>query len=138
MIPPPPNWMADERQICGQKETEALAFFAPVSDSLFYIFSNRDPWIAVERALILAIILGVLSTALQDTQSTKRTFARRWWWWNWTFFFSYSLYFLLSHSHSLYLALPLLHLAIQPTKSWPRVGGQKELDEKLVQFKHFF
>ena len=32
--------------------------------------------------------------------------------------------FLLTHSHFLYLALPLLHLAIQLTKSWPRMGGQ--------------
>lgn len=130
-------WMADKRQICIHKEDGGIGFFCTRFRTLFYIFSNRDPWIAVERFLILAIILGVLSTALQDTQSTKRTFARRWWWWNWNFFF-FTVYIFSSLILILsYLALPLLHLAIQPTKSWPRVGGQKELDEKLVQFKHF-
>jgi hypothetical protein len=54
------------------------------------------------------------------------------------FFFFFTVYIFSSLILILsYLALPLLHLAIQPTKSWPRVGGQKELDEKLVQFKHF-
>ena len=96
--------------------------FAPVSD-LFSIFSNRDPWIVVERTLILAIILGVYQLHYK-THKARNGHMREGGGGGIGFKKKILSFIFSSHSQFLYLALPLLHLAIQPTKNWPRVGGQ--------------
>jgi hypothetical protein len=111
----------DKRRICIQKNKGRRHWsFAPYYD----LFSRiAISWIVVEMALSLSCYhagqWACVFSLPYKTHKARNGHKRKSGGGGIGYFT-----FLLTHSHFLYLALPLLHLAIQLTKSWPRMGGQ--------------